>query len=84
MYNPINCQEFQKYYVEVIPKVFNLELHFGEFILQQLKWWLVVPSDLVTRGMRSVSFRVFMYMSLENMDQLIDFLNIWKLKCGLV
>ncbi|KAM4089930.1 hypothetical protein ACJW30_09G021300 [Castanea mollissima] len=29
--------EFKKYYVEVILKVFNLELHYGEFILQQLK-----------------------------------------------
>ena len=33
MYNPIHYQEFQKYYVEVILNVFNMELHYGEFIL---------------------------------------------------
>ena len=76
MYNPINCQDFQKYFVKVMLKVFNLELHYGEFILLQWMWWLVLPSDLMGiwskrsldhSYMRLVSFGIFMYMSLENM-----------------
>ncbi|KAM4089929.1 hypothetical protein ACJW30_09G021300 [Castanea mollissima] len=45
-----SLEPYLKYYVEVILKVFNLELHYGEFILQQLSddwWYLVIWSPVV-------------------------------------
>jgi hypothetical protein len=50
-------------------------------MIDVFEWVFEAKAVWVTWTMNSASFRIFMYMSLDNMDQLLDSSNIWKLQC---